>query len=145
MPGHPLSLSLSLSLSLTHSPGLWFTAVLRRRRRILCCPPPSDESDTDAALLPSAIKSIAADGMESRCHAMPSNDPSAVVPNPSKNHVFKAFKIGPLQAGHPCRLSGCAGLVVTTAIKEKPTTAKSEEEDGRTGRRAGGRACRVAD
>ena len=66
---------------------------------------------------------------------MPSNDPSAVVPNPSKNHVFKAFKIGPLQAGHPCRLSGCAGLVVTTAIKEKPTTAKSEEEDGQAARR----------
>ena len=61
---------------------------------------------------------------------MPSNDPSAeqgfrteLAPSSKGN--------GPLGPVTPVKLSGRVGLVVTTAIKEKPTTAKSEEEDGR--------------
>ena len=61
---------------------------------------------------------------------MPSNDPSA-------EQGFRTERApsskgnGPPGPVTPVKLSGRVGLVVTTAIKEKPTTAKSEEEDGR--------------
>lgn len=72
---------------------------------------------------------------------MPSNDPSAeqgfrteLAPSSKGN--------GPLGPVTPVKLSGRVGLVVTTAIKEKPTTAKSEEEDGlRMERGEGGHAA----
>ena len=60
---------------------------------------------------------------------MPSNDPSA-------EQGFRTERApsskgnGPPGPVTPVKLSGRVGLVVTTAIKEKPTTAKSEEEDG---------------
>ena len=60
---------------------------------------------------------------------MPSNDPSAEQGFRTERPPHRAtVPPGPVT---PVKLSGRVGLVVTTAIKEKPTTAKSEEEDGR--------------
>ena len=74
---------------------------------------------------------------------MPSNDPSA-------EQGFRTERAssskgnGPPGPVTPVKLSGRVGLVVTTAIKEKPTTAKSEEEDGRRMERGeGGHAAAV--
>ena len=71
---------------------------------------------------------------------MPSNDPSAEQGFRTERPPHRAT--GPPGPVTPVKLSGRVGLVVTTAIKEKPTTAKSEEEDGRCMEREGGRAWR---
>ena len=97
-------------------------------------------SDPDGALTAAIRHHVNSRGWN--LGAMPSNDPSrAVVQNPSllqksrvqtSRHILFSLFIPVDFLVVLCRAGPL--VVVTTAIKEKPTTAKSEEEDGQAGK-----------